>query len=118
MIDDEEDILHIASYVLKGICGHEVFFLKEPGKALETAKQVTPDVILMDYWLEECTGEEILKILQKDPATSAIPVIFFTGKNEPEDIKHFLALGARGVILKPFDPLTLCHQVEQFLQKS
>lgn len=114
LVDDEEDILHMAAYVLRKMGGHEVLMLQEGDKVVETARENKPDVILLDYWVGDLTGGQILEDLKKEKSTSVIPVIFLTGKNEGAEVERLIASGAKGVILKPFDPATFSSQVEHF----
>ncbi|MEO0770699.1 MAG: two-component system response regulator, partial [Cyanobacteria bacterium J06649_4] len=50
-----------------------------------------------------------------DASTSAIPIIFLTAKSRAINRKELYALGAQGVIHKPFDPTTLASQIAGFL---
>jgi len=44
-----------------------------------------------------------------------VPVVFITARTQEQEIAHLKQLGARGVIAKPFDPMTLAEQVRSFL---
>jgi len=54
--------------------------------------------------------------LRKNPQTCAIPVVFMTARAQTRESEHFIALGAEGVISKPFDPMTLAVAVQRQLQ--
>jgi CheY-like chemotaxis protein len=61
-------------------------------------------------------GPTTLMHLRENPATAGIPVLFMTARAQSHEIAHFISLGARGVISKPFDPMTLAFQVRNHLQ--
>jgi DNA-binding response OmpR family regulator len=48
-----------------------------------------------------------LLLVEADPATRGLPVIFMTAKSQESEIRHRLSLSALGYIVKPFDPMTL-----------
>ena len=88
----------------------------EDGKdALSQAAAWQPDVILMDAVMPVMDGPEILAGLRRDMRTAGIPVVFMTARAQVSEVERFLALGAVGVIAKPFDPLTLAKSVRACL---
>ena len=70
-----------------------------------------PDLIMVDVMLPGLTGPEILAVLLANPETAGIPVVFVTARARPADIEAYLAQGARRVIVKPFDPMSLAAEV-------
>lgn len=84
-------------YVLKAATSGE--------KALELAnKQDKPDIILLDIMMPDMDGYTVCKKLKSDSATSAIPVIFVSAKDEVKDQMKGFNLGAVDYIVKPFEP--------------
>jgi CheY-like chemotaxis protein len=53
--------------------------------------------------------------LRKNPRTAEIPVLFMTARAQAREVEEFVALGAQGVISKPFDPMTLAFLVRSHL---
>lgn len=82
---------------------------------IAAAEADPPDVILLDVLMPGLDGPATLAELKRRPATAGVPVIFLTGTTAPEALAHLLALGARGVIGKPFDPLSLSRKVRELL---
>lgn len=115
LIDDEVDIHRIAQVGLMMEAGWELLTAQSSDKGLEIACSEHPDAILLDVMMPERDGMATLKLLQSTPSTQAIPIIFMTAKAQAADRRQLYALGARGVITKPFDPITLASQISGFL---
>jgi two-component system, OmpR family, response regulator len=110
VVDDEPTILELLSGSLR-FAGYEVITATSGAEAVRGAAQSRPDLILLDVMMPGMDGPTTLTHLQKNPRTSAIPVVFMTARAQPREIEHFIGLGAQGVISKPFDPMTLAAQV-------
>ena len=85
LLVDDSKFLRMATERALGRAGYSVMTADESEKAIELAKNETPDVILLNMLLPGMTGPDVLKSLKKDPSTATIPVIAFTGlshKNE------------------------------------
>jgi two-component system, OmpR family, alkaline phosphatase synthesis response regulator PhoP len=115
VVDDEDDIREVAQLCLEVIGGWEVTPARSGREALEMVGTVKPDVILMDVMMPDLDGPATFRLLQKHPDTRSIPVILLTAKVQPGDRRQFESLGVRGVIAKPFDPLTLAEEVSSRL---
>lgn len=74
-----------------------------------------PDAILFDVMTPEKDDPETLSFLGADPRTARIPVIFLTAKAMASEVDRLRALGAHGVLTKPFDPLSLAANVRAIL---
>lgn len=116
-VEDEAMLQLITRKTLEKIGGFTVEVCGLGGKAVAMARAFRPDIILLDVMMPDIDGPTVLEHLRQDPETLAIPVIFVTAKVQPEEIERFLALGAVGVIAKPFDPLTLSEDVRNHWQR-
>src|SRR5258706_11968094 len=110
-VDDQNDIRIIAEIALKH-AKYEVHLAESGIQALEQAKTLKPDLILLDVMMPDLDGIETLKKMRKDEELKSIPVIFVSAKVQKQEIANYLKLGAIGVITKPFDPLTLGKSVD------
>ena len=115
LIDDEVDIHRIAQVGLMMEAGWELLTAQSSDKGFEIACSEHPDAILLDVMMPERDGMATLKLLQATPSAQAIPIIFMTAKAQAADRRQLYTLGARGVITKPFDPITLASQISGFL---
>lgn len=115
LIDDEVDIHRITEVGLMIEAGWELLTADSSDKGLAIAFSEQPDAILLDVMMPDRDGIATLELIQKAPDAQSIPVIFITAKAQAADRRRFYALGAKGVITKPFDPMTLASQIAGFL---
>lgn len=112
-VEDEPDIQAVAKLALELVGGFEVKVCSSGEEALLEVEAFAPDMILLDVMMPGMDGPGTLKALRALPSQAAVPVAFMTAKVQPAEIEHYTALGACGVIAKPFDPMTLASQVRQ-----
>ena len=115
IIDDEDDIREIAALSLETVAGWEVMVASSGAQGLARAATYQPEAILLDVMMPGMDGPATFRELQKNPATSHIPVMLLTAKVQATDRTRFAGLGVRAVLTKPFDPLTLSQQVAGIL---
>ena len=82
-------------------------------EAVEKAKQEKPDIIFMDIVMDGLDGYGACRDLKKDPATSKIPVVFVTTKNNRADRLWAEKQGAVAMISKPYEPQDLLDQIKR-----
>lgn len=111
VVDDEPDIRAVIQGCLEDIAGWEVIAANSGEQALQIAQKEQPDGILMDVSMPGMGGLEALKKLQENPQTQTIPVALLTAKVLPDEQELFACLGIVGLIMKPFDPMTLVDLV-------
>lgn len=116
-VDDDADIRTIVELAL-GLDPDITARTAGSGRAAIASLLVaewTPDVIVLDVMMPDMTGPETLVELRRNPRLAETPVLFMTARGRDTDIKDYMALGAAGVILKPFDPLRLAAQLRACL---
>jgi two-component system OmpR family response regulator len=116
-VEDDADIREVASMALEVVGGFEVLACESGQEALQRVEVFKPQIIVLDVMMPEMDGPATLKCLQADPLTAAIPVIFMTAKVQPGEIAEFLSLGARDVVAKPFDPMTLSDSLRRIWKR-
>lgn len=116
-VDDEKDILRLLEHNL-GKAGYDVISAEDGPEAIDMAKRVLPDLIILDVMLPNIEGTEVLKALRKDRITDKIPVMMLTAKGEELDRVVGLELGADDYIVKPFSPKELLLRVNVLLRKK
>ena len=114
-IDDEEDIQVLARLSLELETDWTLLTASSGSEGIAIAKTKSLDAILLDAMMPDMDGMRTLQYIQADPQLKHIPVIFLTAKAQASDRRRFYAAGAKGVITKPFDSLTLASQISGFL---
>ncbi|MBI1402238.1 MAG: response regulator [Porphyrobacter sp.] len=114
-VDDEPDIREIAELALSLDAGLDVRTAASGAEALEIAGKWLPDLVLLDVMMPGMDGPTTLACLRENPATRELPVVFITARAQTQEMQSFAMLDARGVIAKPFDPMTLAAQARSFL---
>ncbi|OXT01604.1 hypothetical protein B7H23_01105 [Notoacmeibacter marinus] len=114
-VDDEPDIREIATISLGLGDEFAVKSCASGEEAVPLAKTWQPDVILLDVMMPVVDGPETLRRLRSADETSDIPIIFVTARTQKQEIESYIALGALGVIPKPFMPMELVQQVKETL---
>ncbi len=115
LVDDEPDIREVAQVSLEMVAGWTVLTAASGGEAIAKAAAEQPDAILLDVMMPDMDGPATLTALQADVRSQGIPVILLTAKVQTADQRRFAGLAIRGVIAKPFDPMTLAQQVSGIL---
>lgn len=88
----------------------------ENGVALAQTRH--PKLILLDLSLPDIHGSEVISRLQKNPATSHIPVVVISADATPSQIERLLVLGARNYLTKPLDVEPFLAVVDEVLEES
>jgi len=91
---------------------YSIIFAHDGAEALEKVKSEEPDIILLDIILPGIDGFNVLLELKKSEASQSIPVIFITGRSNPDDEVRGLKLGAVDYITKPFNEIVVKARVE------
>lgn len=116
LVDDDADIRFIADIALGRIGGYVVSLAASVADARARLEQAPlPDALLLDVTMPVVSGPTFLEELRADPRFDALPVIFMTARTTLEDIESYLAMGAAGVVSKPFDPMSLARQLAEIL---
>jgi CheY-like chemotaxis protein len=118
LVDDEPDIRRIGELSLRAIGKWEVALASSGTEAVALAATLQPDVILLDMMMPGMDGVMTLAKLREGPQTAGIPVIFVTAKVQRQEVEEYLALGALGVVSKPFDPMALPAEVKRLVEKG
>jgi CheY-like chemotaxis protein len=82
---------------------------------LELARRLRPDVILLELYLPDATGDEVLAKLRADDATRDTPVIVVTAEVTNDHESRLLAAGAAAFLTKPLDLARFEAELERAL---
>ncbi len=115
LVDDEPDIRRIGQLALQRVAKWDVRLASSGPEAVQLAAAAVPDLILLDVMMPGVDGPTTLVKLRELEGLKTTPVIFMTAKVQRHEVDRYLALGAAGVIAKPFDPMTLATQIVELL---
>jgi DNA-binding response OmpR family regulator len=104
--DDDPVILRLIEVNL-GLEGFHVETASRGEDAITKAREVAPDVIILDVMMPGMTGWEVAQQLKQDSATAGIPVVFLSARTQEEDRLKGEQLGVAAYVSKPFDPVEL-----------
>ena len=114
LAEDDSNISTIAIMALEHFGGHKVTHVDNGLDALEAAKNGEFDVIVLDQMMPIMNGITVSKEIKAND-NGKTPIIFLSAKCHPDDISEFNNNGI-GHIQKPFDPATLCEQIENLIR--
>jgi CheY-like chemotaxis protein len=113
LVEDDDNIRTIVQMSLED--EWEITQAASGMAALDVAANARPDIILLDMMMPGMDGLTTFSKLRELPAAAAIPVIFMTAKAQQHEIEIYLKTGVAGIIIKPFDPMTLSNQIREIV---
>lgn len=116
LVEDEKMLadMYSTKFSMEGFATHTAY---DGESGFEMAKQVEPDIILLDIIMPKLDGFAVLKMLRDEPATKKTPVILLTNLGQDEDIKKGKHLGATDYFVKAnHTPAEIVNKVRSVLQ--
>ena len=95
--------------------GFEVEPVADGEHVLETARQVTPDLIIMDIQLPGVSGVDLITAAKRDRALKTIPVLAVTAFAAKGDEERIRSAGASGYLSKPVSIMPFMNAVKELL---
>lgn len=117
-VENDPSIQAVAKVALEAVGGFTVLSCSCGQDALDQVQGFAPDFILLDVMMPGMDGPQTLQELGRMVDITQIPVAFMTAKVQPNEIEHYRSLGARDVIIKPFDPMQLATQIRAIWSQS
>ena len=117
VIEDNPEVRENMTDILE-LAGYDSYGVASGKEGIRYVREHSPDLILCDIMMPELDGYGVLKILEEDEATRAIPFVFVTAKSEQEDLRRGMNLGADDYVTKPFYKDELLRVVEVRLRKN
>lgn len=115
IVDDEQDIVESLKFVLEAE-GYECYTAFNGDDGLKSAKEIIPDLILLDIMMPKMNGYKISRLLKFDNKYKDIPIIMLTARSQEEDKLIGEETGANEYITKPFDLDYVVGKVNQYLK--
>ena len=116
LIEDDPFLLDMYSTKFKEV-GFDIEVAQDGEMGISKAKEIMPDLILLDVVLPKKDGFEVLKTLKSDGQTAKIPVVMLTNLGLESDVKRGLELGAQSYIIKAhFTPTEVVAKIKEVLK--
>jgi len=117
LVDDEPDILELLTYNLEKE-GFEVHVASNGREGVQVARQVIPDLILLDVMMPDMDGMEACIQIREETSLSHVIVAFLTARGEDYSQIAGFDAGADDYIQKPIKPRVLVSRVKALLRRS
>ena len=116
IVDDDYKFSDFAKMLLESV-SYEAVICDDSREVVKLAKEIGPNLILMDVNMPDLTGIEATELLKADPATKAIPVILCSITIHREDMPSIAECGADAFMPKPLKRDELKAQIDKLLRK-
>ena len=110
-VEDDEDIQRIVRMSLERVGKMTVQIVSDPLLAIDAMRQFKPELVMLDWMMPGMDGPTLFKKMLETPDTKHFPVVFITARAQQRETAELKALGAAGVISKPFSPKDLPEQL-------
>ncbi len=114
IVDDEADIIEILQYVLEAQ-GYECITAMDGEEGLKSARELKPDLIILDVMMPKINGYKISRLLKYDNKYKDIPILMITARSQEEDKIIGEETGADEYITKPFNVDYVVEKVKKYL---
>lgn len=118
LVSDDDPVILRLLQVNFGLEGFEVQTATQGEDALQRAKEMGPDVILLDVMMPGLDGWEVCRRLKEDEGLANTPVVFLSARAQDEDRQRGYELGVAAYVTKPFDPSRLIKLVRQLVGEA
>ncbi len=116
VVEDEGDLREVLAYNLTRE-RFRVSTARDGATALDLAKKVRPDLVLLDLMLPDLDGLEVCRRLRRDERLARTPIIMLTAKSEETDVVLGLGVGADDYVTKPFSVKEVVARVQAVLRR-
>ncbi|WP_420607045.1 phosphate regulon transcriptional regulator PhoB [Novosphingopyxis sp.] len=116
LVEDDESLAELVRWHFE----REEFEVRQTPdgeEALLLAREQTPDIVLLDWMIENLSGIEVCRQLRKIETTANVPIIMLTARGEEDDRIRGFEIGADDYVTKPFSPRELVARVNAVLRR-
>lgn len=115
-VEDDPDIRLVLDFSLRQLGAYELCLCASGEEALEAAPRFAPELVLLDVMMPGLTGPETLQALRAQGLVEGVPVVFLTAKAMQGELEALMTHGVSGIIVKPFDPVSLPADIRIYWQ--
>ena len=116
-VEDNHPNLQLVEAALRRRPGTTLIAASDGREGVQLAREHAPDVILLDLHLPDIPGEEVLRLIRGDPATSGIPVVVVSADATEAHADQLRAAGALDYLTKPLDMARLLQVIDDTVEE-
>lgn len=116
VVEDELEIADLVKFHMQRD-GIDVTITRSGREALKIARELQPDLLVLDLMLPDLDGLEVCRRLKADDETKEIPVVMLTARGSESDIIAGIEMGADDYVTKPFSPRVLMARLQNAMRK-
>ena len=114
-----DDSMTVRQHMGKLLCeDYDITLAESSIAAIRCITLNKPDLVLLDYEMPVCDGRQTLEMIRSDQALADIPVIFLTGRSDPESVQKVKSLKPAGYLLKNLEPAAIKENIDAFFEKK
>ena len=111
ILDDSATMLFSIKKALEPFPNLSLRAIREPDQVLENLLDFSPDVLLLDFHMQGCTGLEVAKVIRQNKAFESIPLVYLTGETRAEVQLEAMRHGGDDFLTKPVSQAQLVNTV-------
>jgi two-component system, OmpR family, phosphate regulon response regulator PhoB len=116
LVEDDANLVELVRYNLEA-AGFGIVSTSDGEEALVLAEEEKPDLVILDWMIENLSGIEVCRRLRRSPTTANLPIVMLTARAEEADRVRGLETGADDYLTKPFSPRELIARVRAVLRR-
>jgi DNA-binding response OmpR family regulator len=113
VVEDEDNLRELVQSRLENE-GYEVATAADGFQAIGKARQTQPDLVILDLMIPKMDGYSVCRLF-KSGGMAHTPIIIFSARSSPEDVRRGLDMGASAYVSKPFDAPVLLDKIRELL---
>ena len=117
VVDDDKGATDLLEAILLAT-GHQAVIVNDSSKAMETATQEKPNLILLDLMMPEPTGFQLCRMLRQNPDFRTVPIVIITALDNTDSRVVAIGAGANGFLRKPFHVSDLTDKIKDLLPEK
>ncbi len=114
LVDDVDLFLELERSYLEG-CDYDLVTASSGEETLQRLDKIVPDVLLLDYYMPGINGDEVCRLIRKNPLWKKLPILMVTAAGKPEEVQSCLDAGCDDYITKPVNKQELRDKVKRLL---
>jgi DNA-binding response OmpR family regulator len=117
VVDDEPDLIRILEFGLKA-AGYHVETASDGQEGLKKARELKPDIILLDLMLPKLDGYKVCRLLKFDERYKHIPIMILSARTQEGDQNLAHEMGANRFLTKPYEFAEILQHIQALLKQS